>query len=127
MKRSVLIVGSVVAMLGATHAARADGMADWSCSCLTFDGSSEACHMFASITGDLMSFGAFETGGEGPYSVETTAAETVVTGDLATFATGAPLKVIIVQPADGSDDLVFIDERTPGGETFTAHCEGQLP
>jgi hypothetical protein len=107
--------------------AAADGMIDWSCSCVSTSPELGACNMAASISGDVMFFGAFETGGEGPYSVTTDSTETVVTGDLKSYVTENPLKVVIVQPADGSDALVFMDERTPGGETFTAACEGTLP
>ncbi|WP_442582662.1 hypothetical protein ACSBOB_12240 [Mesorhizobium sp. ASY16-5R] len=99
---------------------------DWSCSCLTFDGSSENCHMFANVEGPVFSFGAFETSGDGPYTVERTADETVLTSEITTV-NGAKMTVIIAEPSKGGTALIFTDERKPGGESFTAKCEGKLP
>lgn len=108
-------------------AAQADepSVSDWSCACLTYDGGTENCYMFASITGPTFSFGAFETSGSGTFSVERDQTETVVTGRIVT-GTDQPMTVIIAQPHSDEPALVFIDERKPGGETFTASCTGKL-
>lgn len=105
----------------------ADMAADWSCSCLTYDGSTDNCYMLASISGSRLSFSAFETSAEGSFKVSYNATETVVTGDLRTSVSNEQMTVVIAQPADGSPALIYTGQRTPGGETFTAHCEGKLP
>jgi hypothetical protein len=112
-------------LLSLTAGAKAeDKMAfdgNWSCECLTFDGSSENCHMFASAKEGVFSFGAFETSGEGTFSVERSVDEAVVTGQIRTV-TGHDMTVIIVQPAGGGDAQVFTDERSEDGAPFTAAC-----
>ncbi len=127
-RRSLAIVAAGFVLAGAPWSAQADEPAepDWACSCLTFEGKPDNCHMFADITGPVMNFGAFETSGTGPYSVESANGETVVKGDL-TSATGSKMTVIIVQPDGGKPALVFLDERKQGAETFTAECKGKLP
>lgn len=125
--------GMAISLLMVAHApisfavADEEAKVDWSCECLTFDGKPENCHMFANITGPVMSFGAFETSGDGPYEVERTDAETVVIGTITRIFDQKPMKVFIAEPRGGGTAKVFMDEMKPGGETFTAKCEGRLP
>ncbi len=127
-RRRLAIVAAGLALAGAPWSARADepSKPDWACSCLTFEGKPDNCHMFADITGPVMNFGAFETSGSGPYSIESANGETVVQGEI-TPLTGPKMTVIIVQPDGGKPALVFTGERKPGAETFTAACKGKLP
>lgn len=127
--RPLCVVGPLAliccSLPGSVEAEAASRRVKWECSCLTYSGSRESCHMYATVSGRTFEFGAFETSGAGNYIVKRAANETVVTGRIRTH-TGGRLTAIIVTPRGGATSYVHIGTRRRGQQTFTARCRGRL-